>query len=184
MKIIARSARQFFWRRARLRRHRLNCLSLRISSRSSIASMPHDRLPNLRDSLSDRALRPRPEAAVLLISLLRRVPFLAPNNSAKQRGAFSWVKRSALCCDIRAAVCPGVPEHINLVDYDVARSLLPPSSRGHAGRYSATGASYRFAACKRSRSAVAPSAVGPDAIYACADAITANKRWWNKIASN
>jgi len=66
---------------------RRNCLSLRISSGSSIASMSHDRSLSLRGSLSDRALRPRPKAAALL-SLLWRVSFLAPDNNSKQRGAF------------------------------------------------------------------------------------------------
>jgi hypothetical protein len=69
--IIARFAHRFFWRRARLRQRRRNCLSLRISSGSSIASMPHARSPNRCGSLSDRALRPWPEAAVLLIFVRR-----------------------------------------------------------------------------------------------------------------
>jgi hypothetical protein len=85
--ITARSARQFSWRRAHSRQRRRNCLSLRISSGSSIASMSHDRSLSLRGSLSDRALRPRPKAAALL-SLLWRVSFLAPDNNSKQRGAF------------------------------------------------------------------------------------------------
>jgi hypothetical protein len=90
-----------------------------------------------------------------------------------------------------------------LVDYDVVRIFSLPSSRGHAGRYSPAGATLRFAACKRSRSAydkstsadasasrvdtafsVSPGAIGPDTIDACTDALTANKRWWNTIASN
>jgi len=97
-----------------------------------------------------------------------------------------------------------------LADYDVARSLSLPSARGHPGRDSPAGASWCFAACKRPRSASTKSsgadasasrvgaispgaigadavntgAVGRDAIDACTDAFTANKRWWNTIASN
>jgi hypothetical protein len=42
-----------------------------------------------------------------------------------------------------------------LADYDVARSLSLPSARGHPGRDSPVGATWRFADCKRPRSASA-----------------------------
>jgi hypothetical protein len=70
-----------------------------------------------------------------------------------------------------------------LVDYDVAQSLSLPSARGHPGRDNPAGATCRFAAGKRSRSAstksssadasasrdgaifsVSPGAIGADAI--------------------
>ena len=38
--------------------------------------MPRDRSPNVRGSLSDRALRPRPKVAVELIVGFRRVLFV------------------------------------------------------------------------------------------------------------
>ena len=65
-----------------------------------------------RGSLSDRALRPWPEAAVLLIFFVAARVLFAPDNSSKQRGAFSYVKRPAICCDSKAAVCLGVPKNI------------------------------------------------------------------------
>ena len=67
MKVTARFARRFFWRRAHSRQRRRNCLSPRVSGGSSITLMLHNRSPNSCGSLSDRALRPWPEAAVLLI---------------------------------------------------------------------------------------------------------------------
>ena len=71
--------------------------------------MPHNRSPNSCGSLSDRALRPWPEAAVLLIDCLCwGALHSAPDNSSKQRGAFPYTKRPAICSDSRTAVCPGV----------------------------------------------------------------------------
>ena len=87
--ITARSARQFSWHRAHSQQRRRNCLSLRISSGSSIPSMSHNRSPGLRGSLSERALRPWRKAAVLLTFLVAGVPFFAPDNSSKQPGVFS-----------------------------------------------------------------------------------------------
>ena len=100
--ITARSARQFSWHRAHSRQRRRNCLSLRISSESSIASMPHDRSLSLRGSLSDRALRPWPEAAVLLIFLVAARSVLCAGQEFKAtRRVFP--KRPAIRCDSKAA---------------------------------------------------------------------------------
>ena len=77
-----------------------------------------------------------------------------------------------------------------VVEYDVARNLSLPSTRGHAGRDSPAGASWCFAAGKRSRSAsvkstdadasaprvdaacsVSPDPIGAGAINTCTGAV-------------
>jgi hypothetical protein len=190
-------------------------LFLQISSGSSITSMPHDRSSNRCGSRSDRALRPWPEAAVLLIVFVAARSILCAGQQLKAaRHVFPSLASRDLLRYQGRRVSWRCEKHF-LVDYDVARSLSLPSVRGHAGRDSPAGATCPFAACKRPRSACAKSssadasasrvdaacsvcpdpigadaintgtsAVGRDAIDACTDAFTANKRWWNTIASN
>ena len=86
-----------------------------------------------RGSLSDRALRPWPEAAVLLISLLRCVPFFASDNRSKQRGAFSprvnvprfaAIARPPFVCSLPTTLLGGLLCQLMLIASVAARVCL------------------------------------------------------------
>jgi hypothetical protein len=176
--------------------------------------MLRNRSPSGCGSLSDRALRPWPEAAVLLIVFVVALRSLRRTKlKATRRVSLDQTSRDLQRQQDRRASWRCL-KHC-LVVYDVARTLSLPSARGHAGRDSPAGATWRFADCKRPRSASAKSssadasasrvgaifavfpgansadaintctgAVGRDTIDACTDAFTANKRWWKTITSN
>jgi hypothetical protein len=76
-----------------------------------MVSVPHDRSPNRRGSLSDRALRPWLEAAVLLILLFCGAFYSLRQTTVQSNAARSWVKRPAICCDSKA-VLSGAPTTI------------------------------------------------------------------------
>jgi hypothetical protein len=137
--ITARSARQFSWHRAHSRQRRRNCLSLRISSGSSIPSMSHDRSLGLRGSLSERALRPWRKAAVLLTSWLRSFRSLRRTTVQSNPAHFPRLNVPRFVAIGKATACLAFQKHC-LVDYDVTGSLLRPLARGDAGRLSPAGA--------------------------------------------
>ena len=137
------------WRRARpsrslipllshSRQRRRNCLSLRISSGSSIPSMSHDRSLGLRGSLSERALRPWPKAAVLLISWLRAFRSFRRTTVQSNRAHLPRLNVPRFVAIGKATVCLAFQKHC-LADYDVTGSLPRPLVRGHAGRLSPAG---------------------------------------------
>jgi hypothetical protein len=102
--------------------------------------MPHDHSPNRRGLLSDRALRPQPEGAVLLIV------FVAAPSIVCAGQEFKSTRRVFPSLNVRDPLrwqgCPvfGRSDKHCLVDYDVARKLSLPSTRGHAGRHGPAGA--------------------------------------------
>ena len=92
MKIIARFVRRSLLPQARSRRHRRNCRCPRISSGSSVSSMPLACLLIRRDSLSDPALRPRLKPAVVLIFGVAARSIFGQRIVQSKRGSVSLVK--------------------------------------------------------------------------------------------
>jgi hypothetical protein len=70
--------------------------------------MLHNRSPSGCGSLSDRALRPWPEAAVLLIVFVVALRSLRRTTAQSNAARFPWTKRPAICSDSRTAVRPAV----------------------------------------------------------------------------
>jgi hypothetical protein len=100
--------------------------------------MSHDRSLGLRGSLSERALRPCPKAAVLLISWLRAFRSLRRTTVQSNRAHFPRLNVPRFVAIGKATVCLAFQKHC-LADYDVTGSLPRPLVRGHAGRLSPAG---------------------------------------------
>src|SRR6516225_5534632 len=100
-----------------------------------MASVPHDRSPNRHGSLSDRALRPWLEAAVLLI-LLFCGAFYSLRQTTVQSNAARFPRSNVPRFIATASpLCPALQQPL-LGRLHVAGSSSLPSARGHAGRYS------------------------------------------------
>src|SRR5262249_60813285 len=104
-----------------------------------MASVPHDCLAHRRGLLSDRALRPWLEAAVLLI-LLCCGAFYSLRQTTVQSSAARF-PRSNVPRFVATArpFCPALQQPL-LGRLHVAGSSSLPWARGHAGRYSPAGA--------------------------------------------
>jgi hypothetical protein len=164
--------------------------------------MSHDRSLGLRGSLSERALRPCPKAAVLLISWLRAFRSLRRTTVQSNRAHFPRLNVPRFVAIGKATVCLAFKTLLGRLrcywKFTAAVGARPCWAAQPCWQYltlcclQARKINLRQIHHQRRRKHLKsrrrllrpPGAAGPDTIDACTDTLTANTRWWNTITSN